>query len=143
MFSGQIKIAFKESFGTLFALFIHETPTTLQTGRGGIMKVNRIQKDCGTFLQKPESVPAREVLNDHGEIFSCGGVYLGLNRSAVPFNDKFEYLFLPNQLQDVLVLNNRKIHRLPGRFTQEGILSPQERTSTQETLRRFFKESLN
>jgi len=107
------------------------------------MRVRKNTKACGTSLEKPEKVPAREVLNDQGEIFSCGGVYLGLNRPAVPFNAKFEYLFLPNHLMDVIVLNNRKIHRLPGRITEEGHLSPQERTSTQETLRRFFKESLN
>lgn len=108
------------------------------------MKVEISKKrNCGTQIQEAEASPAQEILNESGEIFSCGGVYLGLNRQMPPFNDKFGYLHLPNYPKDVLVLNNLKIHRLPGHKSSEGMLRHSGGSSSQDTLRRFFKESLN
>lgn len=107
------------------------------------MKVKRGKRKCGTLLEKPETHPAREVLDDQGEIFSCGGVYLGLNRPSVPLTDRFEILHLPNYLQGSVVLNNRKILRRAGITGDSDGPPAQEPTSTQETLKRFFKESLN
>jgi len=104
----------------------------------------RQKKYCGKLVPKEEKIsPAQEVLNQQGEIFSCGGVYLGLNRIEVPKRDYFEFLSLPNHFKEVLVLNNQKPYRMPGRTNEEGTLHPQERPSSEDTLRRFFKESLN
>jgi hypothetical protein len=91
----------------------------------------------------PEPAPAQEVLNEQGEIFSCGGVYLGLNRPSIPLTDRFDFLHLPNRHKGVLTLNHQKVHRLPGEVLNEGLMPHQERLSTEETLRRFFKENLN
>ena len=102
------------------------------------------KKNCGSPLPREEITPAHEVLNEQGEIFSCGGVYLGMNPSPIPLEDHIEYLFFPNHQQDVMVMNHQKPYRVPARHCPEGVMAPQESSSSPEsTLRRFFKESLN
>lgn len=101
------------------------------------------KRNCGTPIKIEAPSPAQDVLSDHGEIFSCGGVYLGLNRQAPAIADHFEILHLPNHHKETLVLNNQKIYRTPGEPNHVGNLTPQETSTPEEALRRFFKESLN
>lgn len=98
---------------------------------------------CGRPIEVEGESPAQEVLGDHGEIFSCGGVYLGLNRPAPKMSTRFECLHLPTYQKEVLVLNDTKIHRRPSRGEEAELVSYQESSSPEDALRRFFKESLN
>ena len=102
-----------------------------------------MKRKCGKPIEIEAPSPAQDILSDHGEIFSCGGVYLGLNRQAPPMADNFEFLQLPNHYKETLVLNNQKVYRAPGEINHVGNLAPQETPSPEDALRRFFKESLN
>lgn len=107
------------------------------------MQVRRTKKHCGTIINPTEENPTGEVLNQQGEIFSCGGVYLGLTRPVMPLKDKFEFLHLGTPHRGPIVLNHRKFYRMSGGEDHEGTLTPKERPSPHDTLRKFFKESLN
>ncbi len=98
---------------------------------------------CGRILDRTEVTPAQEVLAEHGEIFSCGGVYLGLNRQSPPKPDRFEYLSLPNHRDEILVLNNQEVHRRSGDEIALSTTPHRDPASPELALRRFFKESLN
>jgi hypothetical protein len=106
------------------------------------MKAGRI-KICGTPLVKEGPSPAQEVLEEQGEIFSCGGVYLGLHHAPRILDDALEVVFLPNHRREILILNGENTSRISSEGGQELASSPQDRPSTGTTLRRFFKESLN
>jgi hypothetical protein len=101
------------------------------------------KRKCGKMVEALGLSPAQEVLADHGEIFSCGGVYLGLNRSTPAMANRFECLFLPNYHKDVVVLNNKQVYRRTGLNQTHGTAQPREVPSPEQALRRFFKESLN
>ena len=107
------------------------------------MTRSEVKRNCGRPIEAEGESPAQEILGEHGEIFSCGGVYLGLNRPSPKLSNKFEYLHLPNYQQEVVVLNNQKIHSRPSRGQKEAVVSYQENSTPEEALRKFFKESLN
>ena len=98
---------------------------------------------CGRPIEVEGESPTQEVLGEHGEIFSCGGVYLGLNRPAPKMSTRFEFLHLPTHQKEVLVLNDLKVHRRPSRGEADEVVSYQENSTPEDALRRFFKESLN
>jgi len=104
---------------------------------------SRGEEGCGSIALNSERAPAQEVLDDKAEIFSCGGVYLSQCRKPFLRNERFQYLHLPNRQREVMVLKNHKIYRLMGIEGDSSRASYEEISSTQETLRRFFKESLN
>lgn len=115
------------------------------------MKAKNRQK-CGRLVEVSELAPAKETLASHGEIFSCGGVYLGLNREAnLPNPGKIKqkpvptYWHLPNYQKEVLVFNRgqmrRASHQAPAQ--DSGNFNPQGTLQTEEAIRRLFKESLN
>lgn len=109
----------------------------------GAKSKTEAKRRCGTTAEIAPQNPAQGILNDHREVFSCGGVYLGLNRQSPKLADRFDFVHLPNHAKDVVVLNNQRIHRRPGTSDAPGVLSPREVSSPEEALRRFFKESLN
>ncbi len=101
---------------------------------------------CGRRVEQGPAaapVPAQEILQEQGAIFSCGGVYLGLNRMPVRELDHFEYLHLARPQGNALVLNNLRPYRKPGYKEVVGSLTSQDREKAEQTLHRFFKESLN
>ena len=106
------------------------------------MKTNH-KNQCGRMVDRTQATPAQEVLAEHGEIFSCGGVYLGLNRDQPRRPTHFQFMNLPNHQKETVVLNNLRVHRRSG-DTQSVNASPlPENNSAESALRRFFKESLN
>lgn len=109
----------------------------------GIKSKTEAKRNCGTQVEPPPQNPAQGILSDHREVFSCGGVYLGLNRDTAKLADHFDFVHLPNHAKDVVVLNNQRVHRRPGTYDAPGVLSPSEVSTPEEALRRFFKESLN
>lgn len=106
------------------------------------MKTTR-KNQCGRQVERMQVTPAQEVLADHGEIFSCGGVYLGLNRDEPRRPDRFEFWQLPNHAQETLVLNNHQVQVRASAQLSLGDAPLQEPGSAETALRRFFKESLN
>jgi hypothetical protein len=107
------------------------------------MTRSEVKRNCGRPIDVEGESPAQEVLGEHGEIFSCGGVYLGLNRPAPRMSSRFEFLHLPTYQKEVLVLNDLKVYRRPTRGQTEEVVSYQESSTPEEALRKFFKESLN
>ncbi len=100
---------------------------------------------CGRRVERGAMtpIPAQEILQEQGAIFSCGGVYLGLNRMPIRELDHFQCLHLARPQGSALVLNNLRPYRKPGYKEVAGNLTSQERERTEQTLQRFFKESLN
>ncbi len=109
---------------------------------GGFIKW-RNDEECGTVAPNQETSSAQEVLDEKGEIFSCGGVYLGQCRQPLFKPGKNQFLHLPTHHHEVLVLKNHRLFRLVGENGDVTRASFQEIHTTQETLRKFFKESLN
>jgi hypothetical protein len=107
------------------------------------MTRSEVKRNCGRPIEVEVESPAQEVLGQHGEIFSCGGVYLGLNRGSPKMSARFQSLHLPTHRQEVLVLNDLKVHRRPARGETEDLVSYQESSTPEDALRKFFKESLN
>lgn len=102
-----------------------------------------VKRNCGRQVPASQESPAQEVLNEQGEIFSCGGVYLGTNRVPSEMGDEFSFLHLPNHRKQTIVMNHQRPFRLPGEPAEEGELATGERPSAESAIRRFFKESLN
>jgi hypothetical protein len=103
----------------------------------------RGSEECGSVAPNQERSPAQETLDEKGEIFSCGGVYLSQCRKPMLRGEGYRYLHLPTHQRKVMVLKNLEIHRLAGDDEDSRRATFQEVNSTQETLRRFFKEGLN
>jgi len=111
------------------------------------MKTIRIEEEegegCGSISPNKEKSPHQEILEEQGEIFSCGGVYLG-NFFEVPnTSPKTDLLHLPNHHQGVMVFKGGKMLRRSDADFIGSTPATGEQTSTGDTLRRFFRESLN
>lgn len=114
------------------------------------MKANSRQK-CGRLVEASELAPAQETLASQGEIFSCGGVYVGLHREDTlpnPMKAKKEataFWHLPNHQKEVLVLQKDKVSKAtqPAAEPAAANFQAQEGFQTVDTIRRLFKESLN
>ncbi len=129
-------------FEKLFGRDWYASCCSLRVKGRSSMKPELQKNECGSEAINSESTPAKEVLEEQGAIFSCGGVYLGLNRPSVPMEDRFDFLFSPGHGKKCVLFNHGKMHRRAGEKSSETI-SPQGQNSPQETLKRFFRESLN
>lgn len=100
--------------------------------------------DCGSIVVNTEKSPDQQLLEEKGEILSCGGVYL--SPSAAPSfkkEDTYQLLFLPNYRQGVIMYKNLEAMS----STQEDLYpsggSIREAGTSHEALRRLFREGLN
>jgi hypothetical protein len=98
---------------------------------------------CGSASPNAEKSPHQEILEEQGEIFSCGGVYLANCYDPPPTARGVDYLHLPNRGQGVMVFKGGRLHRRTDVRGGEEIKGLADKSSSGETLRRFFKESLN
>lgn len=105
--------------------------------------IDEENEGCGSVSQNPEKSPHQEILEDQGEIFSCGGVYLGNCFELPKGAAKTDFVHLPNHHKGVMVYQGGKLQRRSVLELNGATLPVEDRTSAGDTIRRFFKDSLN
>ena len=103
----------------------------------------RPHSDCGSILQRGEKSPDQEMLEEKGEILSCGGVYLSPAPTPSLRGPTYHFLFLPNFRRGVIMYKNleevsstqQELDLNAGSLTEAG--------TSHETLRKIFREGLN
>ena len=104
----------------------------------------RLQTTCGSVVTNHEKSPDQQILEEKGEILSCGGVYLPPAETPSPLKEpSYQFLFLPNFRQGVIMYRN-----LEAQCSNDPEITLQDPTlreagTSHEALRRFFKEGLN
>ena len=100
--------------------------------------------NCGSIVLNAEKSPDQQLLEEKGEILSCGGVYLA--PSSIPSfrkEDSYQFLFLPNHRQGVVMYKNLEaMHSTEEELYLSGG-SMREAGTSHEALRRLFREGLN
>jgi hypothetical protein len=96
------------------------------------------------FATANEKSPDQEILEQKGGIFSCGGVYISQAEAPEFKGHPHQFLHLPHHQKGVMVLKGYEIFRRPDfsdEFSEPKV--PEEEVSSQDALRRLFKEGLN
>ena len=102
-----------------------------------------MEEGCGSISPNLEKSPHQEILEEQGEIFSCGGVYLA-NCFEPPLKlSGVDFLHLNNHQKGVLVFKGGQLHRRTGAPIGVGANGFADKASPGEAIKRFFKESLN
>lgn len=109
------------------------------------MSAKHLEDDgCGSVVVNREKSPDQQLLEEKGEILSCGGVYL--SPSPAPRfkkEDSYQFLFLPNHRQGVIMYKNLEaMSSTEQELSVEGA-SIREAGTSHEALRRLFREGLN
>ncbi len=104
----------------------------------------RLNTDCGSIFINEEKSPDQQLLEDKGEILSCGGVYLSASPApAFKKEDTYQLLFLPNYRQGVIMYKNLEAMTSTDQELQVGGTTMHEVGTSHEALRRLFREGLN
>ena len=102
-----------------------------------------LQQGCGSIAPNSEPSPAKEVLEEQGEIFSCGGVYLSTARPLSRKAGGAKFLHLPNRNREVLTILGSKVQRRGQTVSEWDEESLSDVGTSTDVLRRLSKESLN
>ena len=104
----------------------------------------RLHSGCGSIVLNEEKSADQQLLEDKGEILSCGGVYLAPT-SAPSFKkeDTYQFLFLPNFRQGVVMYKNLEAMSSTEQEMEISGGSLREVGTSHEALRRLFREGLN
>jgi len=104
----------------------------------------RPDPDCGSIFINEEKSPDQQLLEEKGEILSCGGVYLSTSPApSFKKEDTYQLLFLPNFRQGVIMYKNLEAMTSTDQELQVGDASMREVGTSHEALRRLFREGLN
>lgn len=104
---------------------------------------DELEDGCGSVSPNLEKSPHQEILEEQGEIFSCGGVYLA-NCFEPPIKTTgVDFLHLNNHQKGVMVFKGGKLHRRTDASRGVGANGLADKASPGEAIKRFFKESLN
>ncbi|MFO1464662.1 MAG: hypothetical protein U1F66_12880 [bacterium] len=104
----------------------------------------RLHGECGSIVTNQEKSPDQQLLEEKGEILSCGGVYLSASPAPVfKKEDTYQFLFLPNYRQGVIMYKNLEAMSSTEQELHLGETSLREVGTSHEALRRLFREGLN
>lgn len=99
---------------------------------------------CGSIVLNDEKSPDQQLLEEKGEILSCGGVYLAPTTApSFKKEDTYQFLFLPNYRQGVVMYKNLEAMNSSQEELYPGGASMREAGTSHEALRRLFREGLN
>ena len=101
-------------------------------------------EQCGTLVINEEKSPDQELLEEKGEILSCGGVYLSPSPApSFKKKDTYQFLFLPDHRQGVIMYKNLEAMVHDHNEPTLGQNSLREAGTSHEALRRLFREGMN
>lgn len=100
--------------------------------------------ECGSIVVNSEKSADQQLLEEKGEILSCGGVYLSTSPApSFKKKDTYQFLFLPNHQQGVIMYKNLEAMSSSEEdlYVSNGTI--REAGTSHDALRRLFREGLN